>query len=240
MKAIILAAGFGSRLRPITDVKPKALVEINETPLLEITIKKLIFFGFKEIIINLCHFSEMIIDFLKKNNFFGVQIELSDESGNILDTGGAIKKAAWFLNGSYPFLVHNVDIISNLDLRQFYKSHEQIDSIASLAVRSRPTERYFLFNDNFELCGWKNKKTGEIKIARNKPTALREFAYSGIQVVSPKIFNLLPNDEKFSIVDFYLSICDKYNITGYDHSAGKWIDIGKHASLQEAQNLNFD
>lgn len=234
MKAMIFAAGLGTRLQPLTNNKPKALVEINGTTLLEIVINRLKLFGFNDIIINVHHFSDMIIDFLKKNNNFNINITISDESGAILDTGGGLKKAAWFFNDNKPFLVHNVDIISNIDLSEMYNNHIKSDAIATLAVKNRNSSRYFLFDENNTLCGWKNTKTKEIKITKETNSKLTLYAFSGIHVISPEIFNYITEKGKFSIIDVYLKLAATNKIMALNHDNSLWFDVGDKNKLIEA------
>ena len=160
MRAFILAAGLGTRLKPLTNSVPKALVKINDKTLLEILIDKLILSGFNKIIINVHHFANQVIDFINQNNF-SAEIVISDESDKLLDTGGGLKKAAWFFDDGKPFLVHNVDILSNIDLKKMYNFHLQNNTLAALAIRKRKSTRYLLFTDDNNLCGWMNEKTGE-------------------------------------------------------------------------------
>ncbi|MDO5664893.1 MAG: nucleotidyltransferase family protein [Bacteroidia bacterium] len=240
MKAIIFAAGLGTRLKPITDTMPKAMVPIAGKPLLWHTIQKLKASSFDEIIINVHHFADQIIDYVKANNSFGIRIEFSDEREKLLDTGGGIKKASWFFDDNKPFLIHNVDILSNIDLRNLYEIHTQNNSIATLVVSERETSRYFLFNENNHLVGWINEKTGEIKSPYSNldSSIYRKLAFSGIHIIHPQIFsyfNLFP--DKFSIVDFYLSICDKEKIHGYIPKSLQLIDVGKITSITEAENF---
>ena len=163
MKAMIFAAGLGTRLKPLTDNKPKALVEVGGKTMLELVILKLKEAGFNEIVINIHHFGQQIIDYLKANNNFGLTIHISDERDYLLDTGGGIKKATPFLMGNEPFLVHNVDIFSNVDLRQLYENHLKSGATATLLVSQRKTARHLLFNKENKLCGWHNNETGEVK-----------------------------------------------------------------------------
>lgn len=234
---MIFAAGLGARLKPLTDVKPKALVEVKNIPLLEIAINKLITFGFDEIIINVHHFADMIIDFLKSKNNFGIRIEISDERDLLLNTGGGLKKASWFFDNGKPFLVYNVDILSDIDLQKMYQFHQESNSIATLAVRNRSTQRYLLIGDENLLCGWQNIKSGEIKNARQTISSLHQLAYSGIQIINPNVFSLMPDDKVFSIIDFYLSIAAKERITAFNHDETYWLDLGKIESLEKAKSL---
>lgn len=237
MKAMIFAAGLGTRLKPLTDFKPKALVEIKNISLLEIAINKIKTSGFDEIIINVHHFADMIIDFLKSKNNFGTRIEISVERDLLLDTGGGLKKASWFFDDGKPFLVYNVDILSDIDLQKMYQFHQSSDSIATLAVRSRDTQRYLLVDEANLICGWQNIKSGEIKNARQTNLSLHQLAYSGIQIINPNIFSLMPDDKVFSIIDFYLSIAAKERITAFRHDENYWLDLGKKESLEKAEKI---
>ena len=240
MKALIFAAGLGTRLKPLTDSMPKALVQVTGKPLLQHIIEKLSDSGFKEIVINVHHFPEQIVRFLRDNNNFGLHIDVSDESDKLLDTGGGIRKASALLKGDSPFLVHNVDILSNADLRKLYDNHIQHKNMATLLVSQRKTNRYLLFDEQNVLKGWINDSTGEIKSPYPdfSPEKCRRFAFAGIQVISPQIFDLMKNmTDKFSIIDFYLSIAADVNIKGYPVSGLGMIDVGKIDSLKEAEEF---
>lgn len=237
MKAFILAAGLGTRLKPITDSKPKALVEINDIPLIEHLLLKLIRYGFNSVIVNVHHYSDQVIDFIKSKNYFGIEIEFSNESDLLLDTGGGLKKVKWFFNDNQPFLIHNVDIFSSIDLTELYNYHTNNNSIATLAVQKRNSSRYFLFDNEKNLCGWVNEKTGETKITRKSSEELFRFAFSGIQIADPVIFDNMPSKDVFSLVDLYLSIASKHRITYFDHSNSIFVDLGKKENLIEAEKL---
>lgn len=240
MKAMIFAAGMGTRLKPLTDTLPKALVPIAGKPMLEHVILKLKAAGFHQIVINIHHYGELIIDFLKANNNFGIQIDISDERDYLLDTGGGIKNATRFLQGNEPFLVHNVDIISNINLVELYNYHLQTNPLATLLVSKRDTSRYLLFNKENKLCGWRNRETGEVKsyYPDFDPSQYGEFAFSGIHVISPQIFEWMEEwTGKFPIINFYLSICAKTNIHAYPAQNLELIDIGKPESLPKAEEL---
>ena len=236
---MIFAAGLGTRLKPLTDIMPKALVPIAGKPLLEHVILKLKSAGFDEIIVNVHHFGEMIVDFLKQNNHFGIRIEISDECEQLLDTGGGIKKSAWFFNDDKPFLVHNVDILSNINLTDLYQFHLKSDSFATLVVSKRDTFRHLLFDENNQLHGWINEKTDETKPQRLEDiSGHQKLAFSGIQILSPACFENMKNfPEKFPIMDFYLSNVDKNKITAYIQTNYKMLDVGKLDVLDQAEEF---
>ncbi len=232
MKAIILAAGKGTRLKPLTDNKPKALVEVQGKTLLEICILKLKKNGFTDIVINVHHFAEQIIDFVNKNNF-GVNIFISDERDLLLDTGGAILKAKDYFAGEKAFLVYNVDILSDIDLFELYNTHVNSSALATLAVKDRPTTRQLLFDLEGKLCQWKNVKTGEIKYAAEPFGALTPYAFSGIHVISTDIYNYILQKGAFSIIDTYLELAKNHLIRAYVHNYSKWYDMGRYQLLKE-------
>ena len=237
MKAMIFAAGLGTRLKPITDSIPKALVPICGKPLLQLVIERLVKYGFNEIIVNVHHFPDQIIDFLKENNDFGIRIEVSDERDLLLDTGGGVRKAAWFFDDNEPFLIHNVDILSNADLGELYRRHLATNSLATLVVSERDTFRYLLFDQNLRLNGWINEKTGETKPAGLQRTAeQRKLAFSGIQVMSPAVFDFMAGYEpKFPIMDFYLTHAASEIISGFVPADYKMLDVGKLNVIDEAE-----
>jgi len=237
MKAMIFAAGLGTRLNNETLNKPKALVDVGGKTLLHRAIEKLKNEGVSEIVINVHHFSNLVISFLN-NSDFGIKIHISDETEKLLDTGGGLKKAAGFLAGEEPILIYNVDIISNLSLQLLLEEHLKSNSLVTLAVRKRETQRYFKFDENKQLAGWINKKTGETKISRlaNFEKAV-EMAYSGIHIIQPKIFSLMPETDRFSITDFYLELAKTHSIKGYFDDSELWMDVGKPEQLEEARRL---
>jgi len=240
MKAMIFAAGLGTRLRPLTDTMPKALILVKNKPLLEHVIEKLKAAGFDEIIINIHHFGQQIIDFVRSKNYFGIRIEFSDEREKLLDTGGALKKAAWFFDDGMPFLIHNVDILSNVNLNELYEFHKKHAYLATLVVSPRKTFRNLLFDENKLLKGWINTKTGEKRspVTDFDPVQYTALAFSGIHVLDPVVFNFMNNfPEKFSIIDFYLSICNREKLCGYVPSNLQLIDVGKLDSLSQAEKI---
>ena len=240
MKAMIFAAGLGTRLKPLTNTMPKALVPILKKPLLEHVIEKLKGAGFDEIIINIHHFGEQIIEFIEAKESFGIKIKFPDERKRLLDTGGAIKKASWFFDKDEPILIHNVDILSSIDITTLYNQHVRSKSLATLVVSDRDTARYLLFDENDNLKGWINKKTGETKspLEDFNPSKFRELAFSGIHVISAKYLNEMERfPDKFSIIDFYLAICNRVNVEAYLSNENSMIDVGKLDSLKSAEEF---
>ena len=233
MKAMVLAAGLGTRLGKLTSHKPKALVEVAGQPLLAHIIAKLVRSGFTNITVNVHHFAQQVIDFLSQNDF-GASINISSETDQLLDTGGGILKAQSFLDGQEPFLVHNVDIISDIDLSQIMSNHKQSGALATLAVSSRSSTRKLLFDSAMQLRGWKNLTSGEVIIPSNSNGNLKEFAFSGIHVLSPQIFSAINSCGRFSIIDTYLSLCADKNVLGYDVSTSHVLDVGKPDSISRA------
>jgi NDP-sugar pyrophosphorylase family protein len=226
-KAMILAAGLGTRLRPITDTIPKALVKIDGRTLLEGAIRHLANYGVKEIIINVHHFADQVIQYLDQNINFGLNITISDEKNQLLDTGGGLKKSSRFFAGREPFFVRNVDIISDLDLHSMMEYHLQSHALATLAVRKRETSRYFLFNPDHHLCGWTNLKTGEKILSFESSGNLEMLAFSGIQILNPEIFPLITEEGKFSLTTLYLRLAKDHTIMGFMDKGSVWRDVGK-------------
>lgn len=245
MKALIFAAGLGTRLKPLTDNTPKALIPIGGKPMLEHVILKLKASGFNEIVVNIHHHGQKIIDYLERMNNFGLNIHISDERDCLLDTGGGIKHARKFLDGNEPFLVHNADILSNVDLKELYlhhiRPHESPGAAprcATLLVSRRESSRCLLFDKENQLHGWLNRETGEVKspVPNFLPSMYNGYAFSGIHVISPEVFKWMNKWEgKFSIIDFYLAICAKTNIRAYPMDNLQLLDIGKPEALAKAE-----
>ena len=235
MHAMILAAGLGTRLKPLTDSTPKALIKIKNFTLLELQIRKLKLSGFHNIIINVHHFAEQIKEYLKQNNFFDCEIAISDESNKLLETGGGLKKAAHFFSDGKPFLVHNVDVLSDINLKSLMKHHLISGCLATLAVRNRQSSRKFLFNKENMLCGWMNEKSGEKIIVRDNDADLIPYSFSGIQIIEPSLFKFFPDKDVFSLVDLYLAAAEKERIGTYIHNKDEWIDMGRNENLKEAE-----
>ncbi|HKI89304.1 MAG TPA: nucleotidyltransferase family protein [Draconibacterium sp.] len=237
MKAMIFAAGLGTRLKNETADKPKALVKIGDKTLLQLAIEKLRKEGFSEIVVNVHHFSELIISFLK-NHDFGLSVHISDETERLLDTGGGLKKAALLLKGEEPVLIYNVDILSSINLQEVVENHQKSGALVTLVVRKRETQRYLKFDTDKQLVGWINKKTGETKVSvpENFDMAT-EMAFSGIHLVQPGIFDLMPSEERFSIIDLYLELAKNHLIKGYFDYSDLWMDMGKPEQLEKARRL---
>jgi len=234
VKAFILAAGLGTRLRPLTNTNPKALVELNGKPLLQIIIEKFVSDGINEIVVNVHHHSEKVKEFLFANNNFGAVIHISDESDKLLDTGGAIKKASSLL-GNEPFILHNVDIVSDLDLNKLISSHKQADTEVTLVLRKSVSSRYFLFDEKMFFCGWGDKSKGAEIIKRGSRENLKAYGFAGIHLIEPSVFKYFPSDEIFSVIDFYLNICNEVNIKGFLPELKYWFDLGSIEKLKEAE-----
>jgi NDP-sugar pyrophosphorylase family protein len=236
MKAFILAAGLGTRLVPFTKDKPKAMVELKGITLLERAIRKVNELNVSDIIINVHHFGDQIVEFLKSKQNFNLPISVSDESEQLLDTGGAILKAKHILGSEEPFLLYNVDVLSAIDLNKLSSYHSKKGGLATMAVRERPTDRNLVFDQNMLLTGWKNIKTGEEKISRpcDHPT---NYAFSGIQIIEPKILSLITETGKFSIIDLYLRLAKSEAIYGYHDTSEYWMDLGKPDQLAAAEKM---
>jgi NDP-sugar pyrophosphorylase family protein len=238
MKAMILAAGLGTRLRPLTDNRPKALVEVGGRTLLEITFSRLREFGVREAIINVHHFADMVVDYLKANDNFGMRIEVSSEEV-LLDTGGGLKKAAhFFLENSSPlnepFILHNVDVISTIDLGRMVQCHAERQALATLAVQDRETSRYLLFDQQLRLCGRRAGKDQSPELVRPVQQA-QALAFSGIHVISPRLFKMMTEEGSFSIITSYLRLAAQgESIAGFRSDEYYWRDLGRAENVARA------
>lgn len=237
---MIFAAGLGTRLQPLTHDRPKALVQVKGKTLLEWTMLRLIRAGSRQVIVNVHHFADQIEDFLKQKDYFGIEIAVSDEREKLLDTGGGLKKAAWFFDDGKPFLVCNTDILTSMDLGRFFQSHLVHAPLATLAIQRRASSRQLWFDANMRLRGWQNLKTGLVKPPGTDLSDLSPFAFSGLHVMSPAIFRYMPEADVFSIIDVYLEILSHEVIGGYRHDDDFWIDAGKPASLDRAEKLDIN
>ncbi len=231
---MLFAAGLGTRLKPFTDNHPKALALVNGKTLLERNIEYLKSFGMTEFVVNVHHFADQIKDFLESKNNFDVFIQISDESNEVLETGGGLVKARKLL-GNKPFLVMNVDILTDLNIQNLIDFHFQHQPLVTLAVSDRTSSRKLLFEKDMWLKGWKNLSTRE-EITESEDE-LKELAFSGIHIIDPELFDLLPQDGKFSIMTSYMELMKSEIIMGYDHSGGILVDVGKPESVPEAEKL---
>lgn len=236
MKAMIFAAGLGTRLQPLTLHRPKALVTVGGATLLEIAIRRLRHFGCRQLVINVHHFAEQILEFLHENQNFGIDIAISDERALLLDTGGGLKQAMPLLQGDGPFIVYNTDILTTLDLGSFYQQHLRQGALATLAVRQRPSSRQLLFNAQDQLSGWRNTSTGEERRCR-PDTPVQGLAFSGIHVIDPRIADYFPDEAVFSIIDTYLHAGALAPIHARRHDADEWLDVGRIAALPQAEAM---
>ncbi len=235
MKAFILAAGKGTRLRPLTEHRPKALLEVGKITLLERAIVKLKGEGFNDIVVNIHHLGDQIINFLNAKKWEGVKVSISDERDSLLDTGGAMKKA-WPLFENQPVLVYNVDVSTALNLRELVKTHKSSGSIATLAVSQRKTSRYLLFDEQLLLCGIRNKAAGTEDLRRQVSTPI-ELAFSGIHIANPELVHYFPQEDVFSIWDVYLKACISLPVKGFDHTGTFWIDLGKPEDFNKFEEM---
>jgi NDP-sugar pyrophosphorylase family protein len=235
MKAMILAAGLGTRLKPWTDHHPKALAIVNNKSLLQRNIEYLQQYGIREVIVNIHHFAQQIIDAVESNSGWGSKIIISDETDKVLETGGGLMKAAPLFDSDESFVLMNVDILTDLDLAEMISYHQKHQPLATLATTNRNTSRYFLFDQKDRLCGWRNIKTGEEKGNVSDKKDLIEKAFSGVHIISPAIFSLVKHEGKYSMVDVYLSLMSTQVIKSFDHSNCTFLDVGKPESIAMAE-----
>jgi NDP-sugar pyrophosphorylase family protein len=242
MRAMVLAAGLGTRLRPLTDDRPKALVEVAGHTLLEITLRRLQHFGIREVIINVHHFADMVVDYLKKQDNFGMLIKISREEV-LLDTGGGLKKTAWFFSensgdSDEPFILHNVDVLSAIDLDRMIQLHLQKQALATLAVQERKTSRYLLFDDQDQLCGRRTGSDRGDEIVRSSvqaPEPLQALAFSGVHVISPRLLTRMTEDGVFSIIPSYLRlVAEGEKIVAFRADEYYWRDLGRPENVTQA------
>jgi NDP-sugar pyrophosphorylase family protein len=217
---MILAAGLSTRLRPLTNDRPKALVEVGGRTLLEITLARLREFGISDVIVNVHHFADAVVEYLKSNRNLGMRVEISREDV-LLDTGGGLKKAGWFFKGEEPFIMHNVDVISTIDLARMVRFHNENGALATLAVQDRKTSRPLLFDDQLRFCGRAERGSG--------------LAFSGIHVISPRILDLIEEEGIFSIIESYVTLAKRgEKILGFRADEYRWRDVGKPEDLKKA------
>ncbi|MFN3665228.1 MAG: sugar phosphate nucleotidyltransferase [Sediminibacterium sp.] len=239
MKAMILAAGLGTRLKPWTDHHPKALAVVNGKSLLERNVLYLQQYGIYDVLVNVHHFADQIIHAIEINKGWGSNISVSDETDMVLETGGGLKKAEPYFEGETHFVMMNVDILTKLDLGKMVAQHLHLHPLATLAISERNTSRYFLFDDKGTLKGWRNIQTGEEKPSHISGTYpnLKQMAFSGIHVIDTTLFNLMNREGKFSMVDVYLDLCATQQIHGFDHTGVALVDVGKPESIVKAEQI---
>jgi NDP-sugar pyrophosphorylase family protein len=239
MKAMILAAGLGTRLRLLTNDRPKALVEVGGRTLLEITLSRLRHFGVQQVIVNVHHFADMVVDYLKANNGFGMNIEVSREE-ELLDTGGGLKKAAWFFltdstERDEPFILHNVDVISTIDLARMMQFHNESEALATLAVQDRETSRYLLFDEQRQLCGRRTGRDQAPELVRPSQQ-VQAWAFSGIHIISPHLLDMMTEEGAFSIVTSYLRLAAQgEQILAFRADKYYWRDLGRPENVAQAE-----
>lgn len=241
MKAMIFAAGLGTRLYPITESIPKAMVEVGGKPMLGRVIEKLKAADITEIVINVHHFADKIEDYLRSQSNFGLNITVSDERDLLLDTGGGVRKATSLLRGPEPILLHNADILTDFDLKSMLAFHKRTKADATLMVSERTSSRYLLFDFENRMRGWQNTKTGEVRPSAIDPSSLLPRAFGGVHIISNQVLDRLeeyrPGEKKFSITPFYIDACRDLSITGYEpEETSRWFDIGKPETLEQARN----
>lgn len=232
MKAMILAAGLGIRLKPLTDNKPKALVEVGGFTLLELAIRYLKKYGIDHVVVNVHHFADQITDYLKRNNGFGVYFVISDESKMLMNTGGAIVHAKDYLENEDYFVLMGVDVLTGLDLGAMIKYHAGNNPLVTLAVKDRETSRSLLFNDQMQLVGWRDNRNGDIK-GKRALEATSALGFSTIHIISPAIFDLIIEQGAFSIIDLYLRLMDTRKIIGFRHDDTPWMEFGRIDRLND-------
>ena len=238
MKAMVLAAGLGTRLRPLTDDRPKALVEVAGRTLLDITLTRLRGFGIREVIVNVHHFADMVLEYLNAHDNFGMRIEISREDV-LLDTGGGLKKAGYFFRDDSsrpdePFILHNVDVISTIDLRRMAQFHTDNQALATLAVQDRKTSRYLLFDKQLQLCGRQSERDGDLELVRSSPQA-QALAFAGIHVISPLLMRKMVEEGTFSIIKSYLRLAGQgEKILAFRTDEYYWRDLGRLDDLKRA------
>lgn len=237
-KAMIFAAGLGTRLKPFTDNHPKALAAVNGKTLLERNIDYLHGFGITNIVINIHHFADQIQQFVKRYSNTDIHIELSHEVDGPFETGGGLAYAASFFKGSQdPFVLMNADILTNLDLNGMFEFHQKINPLATLAVSKRESSRQLLFDDQMRLVGWKNNKTQDTKWVDAEQLSSESFSFSGVHILNPDIFELMPSTGSFSITDVYLKLASNNQVIGYDHTGDVVVDVGKPESVSIAESI---
>lgn len=240
MKAMILAAGLGSRLKPWTDHHPKALAQVNGKSLLERNVRYLQQFGITELIVNVHHFADQIVEAVEKSKGWGSEITISDETDVVLETGGGLQKAAWYFKGEEHFVLMNADILTTLDLNKMITAHLEHKPLATLAVSNRVSSRCLLFNERKLMVGWRNNSTGEERgpvLEMKDRSGIHAYAFSGIHVLSAHIFSAIRQEGKFSMIDVYVDACADYSVQAFDHTGALLLDVGKPENIEKAASL---
>jgi MurNAc alpha-1-phosphate uridylyltransferase len=236
MKAMIFAAGLGTRFKPWTDKHPKALALVNGKSLLQRNIEYLQQYGINEVVVNVHHFANQIIEAIKNNEGWGSQLTISDETGEVLETGGGLVKAQSLLQSDEPFITLNADILTDLNIHELLSFHKSNEALISFGITNRKSSRVLLFDEKDRLCGWQNNATGEEKIVIPNQL-LHPMAYSCVAVFEQQVFDLIPQRGKFSLTETYLSLAPNHIIKGFDHSGDKFIDVGKLESVAIAEQM---
>lgn len=240
MKAMILAAGQGTRLKPLTDHIPKPLVRFNGVPLLEIIINRLFVSGIDGIVINIHHMADQVLEFLKKKDYYNGRVVISDERDRLMDTGGGVLKARDLLYSDEPFLLHNVDVLTNLDISQLIMYHKTEKALITIAVKKRPTSRLLLFDENNRLAGWCHNETGEMRIVREYKGELSSYGNSCVYIFNSEFFDLVDNQEPVSLTDIYLELARQHTIKAFIHNDDYWYNLGLYESFMNAESVMKD
>jgi NDP-sugar pyrophosphorylase family protein len=235
MRAMILAAGHGTRLRPLTDRIPKSLVKFHGKPLLEIIIEMLLDYGIEKIVVNVHHLADQVVEFLESRDYYNRKVLVSDETDRLMDTGGGVLKARELLDNGEPFILYNVDVYTNLDLNKLVAAHHSHNALMTIAVMRRNTSRSLLFDEQDWLTGWQNNITGEKKIIREFTGNLTDYGNSCIYVINPEFFRLVSINEPVSLTDLYLELARKYLIKGYVHNQDYWYNLGLYDTFLKAE-----
>lgn len=236
INAMIFAAGLGTRLKPFTENHPKALAEINGVPLLMMALRKIERLGIKKVVVNVHHFAEQVISFIEKYASNNLQILISDESQQLMNTGGGLLKAAPLFDDSADILIYNVDVITNAPIENLIKTHQQQQNLATLMVQKRDASRFLLFNSDNQLIGWRNPKTEE-ELWANKPAISNKMGFNGIQIIQGKLLKLLDNDRSFPIIPEYIKLSKEYSVRGWSNWKGEWMDVGTPEKIDQASKL---
>lgn len=235
MRALILAAGMGTRLKPLTDNTPKALIPFKGMPMVERIIRNLVDAGVQHIMVNVHHYAEQVVDFLDKLALEGINLYISDETGELMDTGGAILQARDFLGADENFIVHNVDVYTNLNIRELIRHHREGETLATLAVKRRPTSRSLLFDHAGSLCGWIHNETGERRMVRTPSGSLEDLGNSCVQMINAGFLDYFPETVPRSLTEMYLELAEHHKIGAFVHNKDYWYDLGRYKNFMKAE-----